>query len=126
MAAALFTTLPKVLAFSRHRLHDIVAASTQVTLLLGFVQWLDKPTKRSALRLGRAAGLALASKATTLIFFPSAAAIVLGKWTCTRTIVAENVAPRHIVRHITIAMLLARVIVWATVLAMYFDGAGRS
>ena len=69
MAAALFTTLPNILAFSSIAYTDIVAASTQVALFFAFVQWLDKPTKRSALWFGLAAGLALASKATTLIFF---------------------------------------------------------
>ncbi len=115
MAAALFTTLPNVLAFSSVAYTDMVAASTQVTLFLAFVGWLDKATKRSALWLGLAAGLALASKATTLIFFPAAAAaIVLGKWACTRTVVGENAAPRQIVRQIAIAMALAGVTVWAT------------
>lgn len=115
MAAALFTSLPNVLAFSSIAYTDMVAASTQVALFLAFVEWLDKATKRSALWLGLAAGLALASKATTLIFFPAAAvAIVLGKWACTRTIVGQNAAPRQIVRQIVIAMVLAGVTVWAT------------
>ena len=115
MAAALFTTLPNILAFSSIAYTDIVAASTQVALFFAFVQWLDKPTKRSALWFGLAAGLALASKATTLIFFPAAAvAILLGKWICTRTVVGENASPRLIVRHIAIVLALASLIVWAT------------
>jgi len=115
MTAALFTTLPNVLAFSSIAYTDIVAASTQVALLFAFVGWLDKPTGRSTLWLGFAAGLALASKATTVIFFPAAAAaIVLGKWACTRTIVGEHAAPWRIVRQIVIASALAIVTVWAT------------
>jgi hypothetical protein len=70
MAARLFTTLPKVLAFSRHRLHDMVAASTQVALLLAFVQWLDKPTKRSALaRPGEGSGAGLEGDYSDLLPF---------------------------------------------------------
>ncbi|HME34833.1 MAG TPA: hypothetical protein VKF84_06315 [Candidatus Sulfotelmatobacter sp.] len=115
MSAALFTTLPNVLAFSSVAYTDIVAGSTQLALFFAFVGWLDKPTNRSALWLGFAAGLALASKATTVIFFPAAAvAIVLGKWACTRTIVGENAAPRQIARQIAIAAALAIATVWAT------------
>lgn len=115
IAVALFTTLPNILAFSSIAYTDIVAASTQVALFFGFVQWLDKPAKRSTLWLGLAAGLALASKATALIFFPAAAAaIVLAKWACTRTIVGDNVAPRQIIRHIIVIAALAATIVWAT------------
>jgi hypothetical protein len=115
MAAAMFTTLPNILAFSSIAYTDIVAASTQVAFLFAFVAWLDKPTRRSVLWLGLAAGLALASKATTLIFFPaSAVAILLGKWICTRTVVGENVAPRLLVRHVAIVLALATLIVWAT------------
>ncbi len=115
MAVALFTTLPNVLAFSGIAYTDIVAAATQVGLFFAFVQWLDQPTKRSALWLGLAAGLAFASKATTVIFFPAVAvAIVLGKWLCTRTIVGENIPPRQIVRHVAIVAALAIVTVWAS------------
>jgi Dolichyl-phosphate-mannose-protein mannosyltransferase len=115
MAAALFTTLPNVLAFSSIAYTDIVAAATQVGLFFAFVHWLDQPTKRSAVWLGLAAGLALASKATTVIFFPAAAlAIVLGKWICTRTLVGENVAPKQIVRHVAIVAALAIATLWAT------------
>src|ERR1035437_9343301 len=63
MAAALFTTLPNVLAFSSIAYTDMVAASTQVALFLAFVEWLDKATKRSALWLGLAAGVGLGAKA---------------------------------------------------------------
>src|SRR6266567_2951656 len=119
MAAALFTTLPHVLAFSSIAYTDMVAASTQVALFLAFVEWLDKPARRSALWLGVAAGLALASKATTLIFFPAVViAIAFGKWACTRTVAAQNTAPtqilRHTVRHIAIVAALAILIVWAS------------
>lgn len=115
MSVALLTTLPNVLAFSSIAYTDIVAAATQVGLFFAFIQWLDQPTKRSVLWLGLAAGLAFASKATTVIFFPAAAiAIVLGKWVCRRTIVGENVAPRQIVRHVAIVAAIAIVTVWAS------------
>jgi len=115
MAVALFTTLPNVLAFSSIAYTDIVAAATQVALFFAFVQWLDQPTKRRARWLGWAAGLALASKATTVIFFPAAAvAIVLGKWLCTRAIVGEKVPPREIGRQLATAAALAFITLWAS------------
>jgi 4-amino-4-deoxy-L-arabinose transferase-like glycosyltransferase len=113
MAAALFTTLPNVLGFSSIANTDMVAAATQVGLFFAFVEWLDKATKRSALWLGWAAGLA--SKVTTVIFFPAAAtAVILGKWLGTRTIVGENAPPRQIVRHVAIVAALAIVTLWAS------------
>jgi hypothetical protein len=119
MAAALFTTLPNVLAFSSIAYTDIAAGSTQLLLFFTFVNWLDKATKRSALWMGLAAGLALASKATTVIFFPAAAAlIVLVKWLCSGTLVGESsegrLAPRQIAKQLAIAAALAIVTVWAT------------
>jgi len=114
MAVALFTTLPNVLALSSIAYTDIVAASTQLLLLFTFCQWLQKATTRSAAWLGAAAGLALLSKATTLLFFPAAAiAIVLAKWISTRTFAGENIAAKIIVRHIAIVLVLVCVIVWA-------------
>ena len=115
MAAALFTTLPNILAFSSIAYTDIVAAATQVGLFFAFVQWLNQPTKHSAVWLGLATGLALASKATTVIFFPAAVvAIVLGKWICTHTLVGENVAPKQIVHHIAMVAAIAIVTLWAS------------
>jgi len=118
-ATALFTTLPNVLAFSSVAYTDMAAASTQLLLFFAFVNWLDQATKRSALWMGLAAGLALSAKATTVIFFPAAAAlIVLAKWFCTRAILGDNTetarAPRQFVQQLAIAAALAIVTVWAT------------
>jgi hypothetical protein len=129
MAVALFTTLPNVLAFSSIAYTDMAAGSTQLLLFFAFVHWLDHPTKRSALWMGLAAGLALASKATTVIFFPAAAAlIVLAKWLSTRTLAGGTSAssiqpnhepisspsPRQIVKQVALALALACLTVWAT------------
>ncbi|HSY92669.1 MAG TPA: glycosyltransferase family 39 protein [Candidatus Binatus sp.] len=131
MAAALFTTLPNVLAFSSIAYTDMAAGSTQLLLFFAFVHWLDHATRRSAIWLGLAAGLALASKATTVIFFPlTAALIILAKWFCTRTLVGGTAAtsfqpnlesptpapasPREVVKQLAIAAALAVVTVWAT------------
>jgi hypothetical protein len=118
-ATALFTTLPNVLAFSSVAYTDMAAASTQLLLFFAFVNWLDQATKRSALWMGLAAGLALSAKATTVIFFPAAAAlIVLAKWFCTRAILGDDTetarAPRRFVQQLAIVAALAIVTVWAT------------
>jgi 4-amino-4-deoxy-L-arabinose transferase-like glycosyltransferase len=113
MAAAFFTTTPSILAFSSIAYTDVVAASTQVAAIFSFVQWLDKPTRRSALWLGLAAGLALASKATTVMFLAAAAvAIVLVKWATTRKVVSAM--PRVVTRQLALALALACATVWAT------------
>ena len=129
LAAALFTTLPNVLAFSSIAYTDMAAASTQLLLFFTFVNWLDRATKRSALWMGLAAGLALASKATTVIFFPAAAAlIVLARWLSTRTLVGgissnaiqqhddsrAGASSRQVAKQLAIAAALAVVTVWAT------------
>jgi len=116
MAAALFTTLPNVLAFSSIAYTDIVAAATQVLLLFAFCRWLAKPTQRSALCMGLVAGLALASKATTVMFFPvGVAGIVLVKWLSTRTLIGDSATPaKTVLRQIAFALALAGVTIWAT------------
>jgi hypothetical protein len=81
MALALFTTLPNILAFSSIAYTDIVAASTQVAALWAAARWLERPTGRSTLGMGFAAGLALLAKATTCIYLPACGvAMVLAKW----------------------------------------------
>jgi len=113
MAAALFTTLPNVLAFSSIAYTDMVAATTQAGLFLAFVEWLDKPSRRSALWLGLAGGLALASKATTLIFFPAAVlGIVLVRWAAARTMV--GVPLKRAAGQLAMALAVACVTVWGT------------
>ncbi len=113
VAAALFTTTPTILAFSSIAYTDIVAASTQTAAILAFVRWLDKPAWRSTLWMGLAAGLALSAKATTVIFFPAAAAaILLAKWFTTRA--GLQVSPMIAMRQIALACAIACLTVWAT------------
>ncbi len=113
IAAALFTTTPSILAFSSIAYTDIVAASTQAAAIFAFVAWLDKPTRRLALWLGFALGLALASKATTIMFFAAAATgIAAVKWFSTRVLV--RIRYRQAVRQISLATGLACLTIWAT------------
>jgi 4-amino-4-deoxy-L-arabinose transferase-like glycosyltransferase len=80
LAAALFSTLPIVLAFAGLAYTDLPASCMQFALFFAFSTWLDRPTTRSTVLLGIAAGFALLSKFTILLFFPAvAAALVLCK-----------------------------------------------
>jgi hypothetical protein len=77
LAAALFSTLPIVLAFAGLAYTDLPASCMQFALFFAFSTWLDKPTTRSTILLGIAAGFALLSKFTILLFFPAVAAALL-------------------------------------------------
>jgi hypothetical protein len=69
LAAALISTLPIVLAFAGVAYTDLPASCMQFALFFAFATWLAKPTTRSTVWLGIAAGFALLSKFTILLFF---------------------------------------------------------
>ncbi|MGB9083807.1 MAG: glycosyltransferase family 39 protein [Terriglobales bacterium] len=73
LAAALLSTLPFILAFASVAYTDLPASCMQFALFFAFATWLDKPTTRSTVWLGIAAGFALLSKFTILLFFPAVA-----------------------------------------------------
>lgn len=113
IAAALYTTTPSILAFSSIAYTDIVAASMQLWAIFAFSRWLGKPTWRSALWLGFVAGLALASKATTVMFVGSSILGIVLLWLLT-THAPREVSRRRLSQHIAVAILLACATVWAT------------
>ncbi len=81
LAALLVSTLPTVLAFASVAYTDLPASCMQFALLFAFALWLDQPTRASTLRLGTAAGFALLTKFTILLFFPAAAvSMMFCKW----------------------------------------------
>ena len=81
MSAALFTTLPIILAFSGLAYTDVATGCMQFAALFAFTNWLRKPSVRSTLLMGFAAGLAFLAKLTTVLFLPAAVvAILLSKW----------------------------------------------
>lgn len=114
IAAALFTTLPIVLAFSSLAYTDLPAASLQFAALFVWVTWLDKPTRRSSVLLGTAVGLAALAKFTTLLFLPAAVlAVMLCKWMAS---VGErepgNSIKRRWLLHVAAVALIAAIVVW--------------
>jgi hypothetical protein len=115
LAAALFSTLPIVLAFAGLAYTDVPASCMQFMLFFAFSTWLDKPTTRSTVSLGIAAGLALLSKFTILLFFPAAAlALVLCKFLLrTRNEPRLKVDRRAWLGKAVVAGTIAMVVLWA-------------
>ena len=111
VALGLLTTTPIILALSSIAYTDLVAATTQFAALFAFTVWLDKPTKRSTLLLGIAAGLALASKLTSLVFVPGAAILItLYRWARSRNRTANHLEWQKLAAALAIAML----VLWAS------------
>ncbi len=80
IAAAIFTTLPIVLAFSGLAYTDLPTACLQFAALFAFTTWLQNPTARLTWLLGVVAGLAALSKLTSLLFVPASAAAIFLCW----------------------------------------------
>ena len=96
LAAALFSTLPIVLAFSGLAYTDIPASCMQFGLFFAFVAWLERPTARSTVWLGLAAGFAVLTKFTILLFFPAVAIALIA---CKLLLARHDT--RHDARHAT-------------------------
>ncbi len=75
-AAALFTTLPIVLAHGGLITTDMAAAATLPLALLALDRLLEKPTAKRTIVLGLAIGLGLLAKLSFLVFFPAGAVFV--------------------------------------------------
>jgi hypothetical protein len=123
LAAALFSTLPIVVAFAGLAYTDLPASCMQFALFFAFAIWLDaplgKPTTRSSVWLGIAAGFALLSKFTILLFFPAVAlAIILSKILCKPPLGGGEEPRRKIdvrawVAKASIAGVIAIIVLWA-------------
>jgi len=69
IAVALFTSVPSILAHSGLATTDVALTATFLAVVYAFIRWLDSPDWGSALVFGAALGLAIASKASSLLFF---------------------------------------------------------
>ena len=114
-AAALFSTLPIVLAFSGLAYTDLPTACMQFAALFAFATWLEKPTTRSTVLLGITVGLAWLSKLTTLLFLPAAVAamVVCGWIVSARRQSPSNHDRVRWFRKATTAAAVAILVVWA-------------
>lgn len=114
-AAALFTTLPIVLAFSEIAYTDMVAASTQTAAFWAFAMWLENRNWRTTAWMGIAVGMALLAKFTSWIYFPAAVlSVVVLRWVVQKS---DNVSPlfgyRRTARQVLLAATIAIAMVWA-------------
>jgi hypothetical protein len=80
VAAALFTQLPTILAHSAVATTDVPLTAMFCWSLYAFTLWLREPNLRTAAHFGVAAGLALASKFSTIVFLPACAAPILAMY----------------------------------------------
>jgi hypothetical protein len=71
LAAAIFTLQPVILAHSGLATTDIALTALFVIAVYAFTRWLSSPSWRTALGLGVATGLAIATKLSTLAFLPA-------------------------------------------------------
>jgi len=77
LAAAVFTQLPTILAHSSVATTDVALTAMFCCSLYFFTLWLRQPTLRTAAQFGVATGLALATKLSTVVFFPACALPIL-------------------------------------------------
>ncbi len=77
LAAAIFTTLPPVLAHAGLITTDMAVTATVPLALLALDMALEKPSLARWLALGAAIGLGLLSKLSFLVYFPAGALVVI-------------------------------------------------
>src|ERR1700682_4690871 len=112
LAASLFSTLPIGLCLAGLAYTDLPASCMQFALFFAFATWLDRPTTRSTILLGIAAGFALLSKFTILLFFPAVAvALVLCKLLCSEP--SAQIDWRVWFGKASIAGAIAIIVLWA-------------
>ncbi len=104
LAAAIFSTLPPVLANAGLITTDMAVTATLPLALLALDLALEKPSLARWLALGGAIGLGLLSKLSFLVYFPAGALVVCGlRWH----------GHRVRIRDIVFAALTAFLILWA-------------
>ena len=121
LAVLSVVTLPPLLGHAGLATTDLPFVAFFVLLVRTFAAWLERTTVRSSIGLGAAAGLSMATKYSTLIFFPAAALAILLGW----RLAASRDAPRSpaparggMLIGAVIALPVAALLVWA---AFRFD-----
>ena len=114
LAVFFFSFIPTVLAHSGLATTDVaLTAFLGLSFLTGII-WVEDPTSKHAVWLGVAGGLAVLSKFSSLLFFPSAAGLAIGYY----AIVWGRGTPwweaiRKRVPSLAVAAMVACVVVWA-------------
>ncbi|MDB6100270.1 MAG: hypothetical protein JWO52_269 [Gammaproteobacteria bacterium] len=107
LAALVFTWLPTILAHTGVATTDIPLTAMFCLSLYALTLWLREPTWRTAAQFGAAAGLALSTKFSTLLFLPTCAAAILALYAA-----AGRPDWRGLFRTLGVAVLCAFLVTW--------------
>ena len=113
-AVTMTATLPPLIAHAALATTDVAFTAVFVAATYSYVRWLEAASPRSALQFGMALGLAIATKFSTLMFFPPAALTIAA----VRLLLERRGAVTSGGRRLTIAQVGAiaagaAIIVWA-------------
>ena len=103
IAAALFTTLPAVLAHAGLITTDMAVTATLPLALLALDRFLERPSTSRAVALGLAVGMGLLAKLSFLVFFPAGAVFVL---------IAGRGGLKPALRRLPLAGVVAFLVLW--------------
>lgn len=113
IAAASFCTLPPVLGHAGLATTDVAFAATFALALRALWLWLERPSRGRSLACGASLGLALATKFSTLVFFPPCALVLVLFRLATRARV-EPARPAAWARTALLAAAACGTVVWAS------------
>lgn len=114
LATASLATLPPVLGHAGLATTDVPFMAMFAWAILALTRWLDTPSAGRAVHLGLAIGAALATKFSTLLFFPPAfVALALARWLVGTS---DDAAPRRSawLGGVLAAAALAGIVLWAS------------
>jgi 4-amino-4-deoxy-L-arabinose transferase-like glycosyltransferase len=122
VAAGIFSMLPVVLAHSALATTDIALAACYIVAVYAFTLWLEVPNWRTATRFGIAAGLAIATKLSTLAFLPTTMLGILLPYLAARRRTSTEADGkgwglgnmRNLMVSIVVAIICAFVTLWAS------------
>jgi Dolichyl-phosphate-mannose-protein mannosyltransferase len=114
VAVACFVTLPPIIANAGIATTDLAQAATFASLTYIFMRFVETPSRRLAALVGVAGALALATKFTSIAFFPVCVIGLLG-W---RRIVAGRDGTwfpgmKAVTRSLTISLPVMLLVIWA-------------
>ncbi len=114
VSAALFTTLPIVLAFSSLAYTDIPAATAQFAALFAICNWLEKPLSwRGTLLFSVVVSAAFLTKFTSILFlFFGGGGMLVCRWLITRKLHGTTSERTPWLKHLSAAALTMLVLVW--------------
>jgi hypothetical protein len=108
LATAVFTQLPVVLAHSSFATTDVPLMAMLGWSLYAFTRWLREPSPRNAAEFGVAAGLAVSTKLSTLVYLPACAIPIVVAYA-----LAREPRWRDLLRSAAVVILCAFLVTWA-------------